>query len=84
MRFCAASKNALASGDKMTSNIRANLPPGGSLPRSDRFFPCYRTLRNRRAIEEMDVIGQRLKSLGGQFVNDLLDFTAKRSSFHNG
>src|SRR5256885_12118267 len=73
----AAAKNACASGERMTSNIRAHLAPRDALAGSDRLFGGDQTLGQRRAVEKLYVIGQRRQACGRQAIDLLLDLTTQ-------
>jgi len=70
-------KDSCASGDRMTSNIRADFPPAFPAADGDRPFSRLEPLLERRPIQEMHVISERGESICGKVIDDLFDLFAK-------
>src|SRR5258706_5812652 len=79
----ALAKNSWASGARVTSNIRAHLAPVDPLAGGDCLLGSSQALHQRPSIEELYIVGQRLKALGRQLIDRLLDFAAKFSGAHS-
>src|SRR5687768_11276458 len=80
----AAAKKACASGERMTSNIRPHLAPTDSLPGRDRLLGGGQPLAQCRAVEELNVLGQRRQALGRQAIDLLLDLSTQFDRAHDG
>ena len=75
-------ENLLASGERTTSNVLADLAPVDALARANRHFRILKAFSKYWPIQKLDIIRQRFQALRRHSVDEFLDFAAKFSGGH--